>query len=185
MPTYNEAENLPRIVAALLSLKADQLEIVVVDDNSPDGTGDIAEELSRQHPSKLHIIHRRRKLGLGTAYVAGFQLALERGADYIIEMDADFSHSPSYIPILLEAIKGCDVAVGSRYAPGGGVRGAFAKNSIAMARRRLKEAEEIDAEVVLTECNSCVHNLANAKLRKQKFKIYNTTQFINALMEEA
>jgi Fe-S oxidoreductase len=68
---------------------------------------------------------------------------------------------------------------------GGGVRGAFAKNSIAMARRRLKEAEEIDAEVVLTECNSCVHNLSNAKLRKQKFKIYNTTQFINELMEEA
>jgi len=125
MPTYNEAENLPKMVAALLSLKAGELEIVVVDDNSPDGTGDIADQLSRQYPSKLHIIHRERKLGLGTAYVAGFRLALEKGADYVIEMDADFSHSPSYIPMLLAAVKECDVVVGSRYVPGGGVRGSW------------------------------------------------------------
>jgi len=125
MPTYNEAENLPQMVAALLSLKEDDLEIVIVDDNSPDGTGDIAEELSRRYPSRLHIIHRERKLGLGTAYIAGFRLALEKRADCIVEMDADFSHSPSYIPALLEAIRECDVVVGSRYVPGGGVRGGW------------------------------------------------------------
>ncbi len=124
MPTYNEAENLPQMVAALLSLEND-LEIVIVDDNSPDGTGDLAEKLSRQHPSKLHIIHREGKFGLGTAYVAGFRFALEKGADRIVEMDADFSHSPSYLPFMLEAIEGCDVVVGSRYAPGGRVEGGW------------------------------------------------------------
>lgn len=119
IPTYNEADNLPKIVAELFPLAIEGLEILVVDDNSPDGTGQIADELAERYPGQIHVIHRRAKLGLGTAYVAGFRYALEQGADYIVEMDADFSHSPSYIPQFLEKIKDYDVVVGSRYVPGG------------------------------------------------------------------
>jgi len=119
IPTYNEADNLPGIVAELLALGLDGLQILIVDDNSPDGTGEIAEQLSRRYPSLLHVIHRPAKLGLGTAYITGFRYALEQGADYIVQMDADFSHSPSYIPKFLEHIKDYDVVVGSRYVPGG------------------------------------------------------------------
>lgn len=121
LPTYNEAQNLPSMVAELLSLDVDGLQITVVDDNSPDGTGEIAEELAQRYPGLLHVIHRPRKMGLGPAYICGFQHALQSGADYIIEMDADFSHSPSYIPLFLEKIRHCDVVVGSRYVPGGQV----------------------------------------------------------------
>ncbi len=119
VPTYNEAENLPKIVAELLSLDVEGLEILIVDDDSPDGTGQVADELVERYPSKMHVIHRESKMGLGTAYIAGFRYALEHGADYIIEMDADFSHSPSYIPQFLEKIADYDVVVGSRYVPGG------------------------------------------------------------------
>jgi dolichol-phosphate mannosyltransferase len=118
MPTYNEAENLSVVVPLLLGLPVEGLEVIVVDDNSPDGTGQLADRLAERYPGQVHVIHRDGKLGLGTAYVAGFQSALARGADYIIEMDADLSHSPSYIPQFLEAIQDCDVVVGSRYAPG-------------------------------------------------------------------
>jgi len=90
LPTYNEAENLPPMVAALFDLGIAGLELLVVDDNSPDGTGQIAEELAQAHPGRLHVLHRPDKQGLGTAYVAGFQQALANGADYVIEMDADF-----------------------------------------------------------------------------------------------
>lgn len=119
IPTYNEADNLPKIVAELFPLAIEGLEILVVDDNSPDGTGQIADELAERYPGQIHVIHRRAKLGLGTAYVAGFRYALGHRADYIVEMDADFSHSPSYIPQFLEKIKDYDVVVGSRYVPGG------------------------------------------------------------------
>jgi len=119
LPTYNEAENLPPMVAALFDLGIAGLELLVVDDNSPDGTGQIAEELAQAQPGRLHVLHRPGKRGLGTAYVAGFQQALADGADYIIEMDADFSHPPATIPQMLAAMAEYDVAVGSRYAPGG------------------------------------------------------------------
>ena len=121
IPTYNEAENLPHIVDVLLGLSVDGLQILVVDDNSPDGTGQVAEELARAYPRRIYVLHRPSKQGLGTAYVAGFLWALEHGADYIFEMDADFSHAPSCVPLFLEAIKDCDVVVGSRYVSGGGV----------------------------------------------------------------
>jgi dolichol-phosphate mannosyltransferase len=119
LPTYNEAENLPHMVAALFDLGIAGLGILVVDDNSPDGTGQIAEELAQAHPGRLQVLHRPGKQGLGTAYVAGFQQALANGADYIIEMDTDFSHPPATIPQMLAAMAEYDVAVGSRYAPGG------------------------------------------------------------------
>jgi dolichol-phosphate mannosyltransferase len=119
IPTYNEADNLPEITTEILALGIEGLEILVVDDASPDGTGQIANDLVQRYPGKLHAMHREGKLGLGTAYVQGFTWALEHDADFIIQMDADFSHSPSYIPKLLENIKDYDVVVGSRYVRGG------------------------------------------------------------------
>jgi dolichol-phosphate mannosyltransferase len=122
MPTYNEAANLPAIVTELFALPLDnRLEILVVDDNSPDGTGRVADELAARYPGRLHVVHRERKMGLGTAYVTGFRYALAHGADYVVEMDADFSHSPVYLPVLLEKVRDYDVVVGSRYVDGGGV----------------------------------------------------------------
>jgi dolichol-phosphate mannosyltransferase len=119
VPTYNEASNLSALVGELLALGVPDLGILVVDDNSPDGTGDIADELAKQHPGRVDVIHRSGKLGLGTAYIAGFGYAIDQGADRIIQMDADFSHSPSYIPEFLRAIEDNDVVIGSRYVPGG------------------------------------------------------------------
>jgi len=120
IPTYNEADNLPAITAELLTLDVDDLQLLIVDDNSPDGTGDVAEDLAeRCYPGRMHVIHRKGKMGLGTAYVTGFKWALEHGADYVIQMDADFSHSPSYIPQMLAEIANYDVVVGSRYVGGG------------------------------------------------------------------
>ncbi|MBI3243361.1 MAG: polyprenol monophosphomannose synthase [Chloroflexi bacterium] len=119
IPTYNEADNLPAITAALFELNIDDLDILVVDDGSPDGTGQVAEKLGEQYNGRVSVIHRPGKLGLGTAYVEGFNRAISCGADYIIQMDADFSHSPSYIPQFLEWIKTHDVVVGSRYVRGG------------------------------------------------------------------
>ena len=119
VPTYNEADNLPTMVGELLALEPPQVEILIVDDNSPDGTGEIADELVKRHPDRVHVIHRAGKLGLGTAYVTGFTYALEHGVDLIVQMDADFSHSPAYILQLVEAIKDYDVVVGSRYVSGG------------------------------------------------------------------
>jgi dolichol-phosphate mannosyltransferase len=121
MPTYNEADNLVQMVAELMTLQLDGLEILIIDDNSPDGTGQIAEELAAQYTNKLHVIHRHGKMGLGTAYITGFRYALEEGGDYIIQMDADFSHSPSYLPLFLDKIRECDMVIGSRYISGGGV----------------------------------------------------------------
>ncbi len=121
LPTYNEAENLPEIVSAIFELNIDRTEILIIDDNSPDGTGQIADELAAKSQGGVRVIHREGKLGLGTAYIVGFRYALEHGADYVVQMDSDFSHPPKYIPIMLEAIKDCDVVIGSRYVKGGGV----------------------------------------------------------------
>jgi dolichol-phosphate mannosyltransferase len=120
IPTYNEADNLSAITAELLTLNVEELQVLIVDDNSPDGTGKIAEELAQRcYPGRLNVLHRPGKQGLGTAYIAGFKWALERGIDYIVQMDADFSHSPSYISKMLAEIKDYDVVVGSRYINGG------------------------------------------------------------------
>jgi dolichol-phosphate mannosyltransferase len=121
MPTYNEADNLVPMIAELMTLDLNGLEILIIDDNSPDGTGQIADELAAQYADKVHVIHRPGKMGLGTAYITGFRHALEDGTDYVIQMDADFSHSPSYLPLFLDKIQECDVVIGSRYIAGGGV----------------------------------------------------------------
>ncbi len=119
MPTYNEANNLPAMVDALMQLDVADLHILIIDDASPDGTGEVADAFVEKHPGRVHVIHRQGKLGLGTAYLEGFAWALARGADYIVQMDADFSHSPSYIPQLLAHAKEYDVVIGSRYVSGG------------------------------------------------------------------
>ena len=121
IPTYNEAGNLPKLTSALYVLPLDGLNILVVDDHSPDGTGEIADRLASEHPGRLAVIHRPGKLGLGTAYLAGFQQALASGSQVIAQMDADFSHAPEKLVVLVQALAGCDLAMGSRYVPGGSV----------------------------------------------------------------
>lgn len=120
LPTYNERENLPSLIAAIRELDAG-IHVIVVDDGSPDGTGELADALAAD-VDDIEVIHRPGKLGLGTAYGAGFRQALARGADLIMTMDADFSHDPAYIPSLLEASRRSDLVIGSRYVPGGGIR---------------------------------------------------------------
>jgi dolichol-phosphate mannosyltransferase len=119
IPTYNEADNLPPLAAELWALNVPDLSILVVDDNSPDGTADVVEHLAHDHPGQIAVLRRPGKLGLGTAYKDGFCRALEMGAEAIVQMDADFSHSPSYIPQMLDLLSDYDCVVGSRYVAGG------------------------------------------------------------------
>jgi dolichol-phosphate mannosyltransferase len=116
VPTYNERENLPRLVPSILS-RDERLEILVVDDNSPDGTGELADEIAAGE-RRVHVLHRQLKEGLGKAYLAGFRWGIERGYDALFEMDADFSHDPGHLPQFLEAIENYDVVLGSRYLHG-------------------------------------------------------------------
>jgi dolichol-phosphate mannosyltransferase len=120
LPTYNEAENLERIVGAVLEQLPGSGRVLVVDDNSPDGTGQLADQLAASNES-ISVLHRHRKEGLGPAYLAGFRVALDGGAQRIVEMDADFSHDPTYLPKLIGAADHYDLVIGSRYVPGGGV----------------------------------------------------------------
>ncbi len=126
LPTYNEAENLPLMLDTLTRLPGVMLRILVVDDNSPDGTGQIADDFAARAPDRIFVLHRTEKAGLGPAYIAGFRRALTAGADYIIQMDADFSHQPDYIPQLIARLEsGADVVIGSRFMRGGGVDRAW------------------------------------------------------------
>jgi dolichol-phosphate mannosyltransferase len=133
VPTYNEAENIARLVPELLALR-DNLTVIVVDDASPDGTGKLVDDFARDFPGRVFPLHRAAKLGLGTAYLAGFQTAAERGADCVVTMDADFSHHPRYIGALLDRVAEADLVIGSRY-----IRGGSAVNS-PPARRALSWA---------------------------------------------
>jgi dolichol-phosphate mannosyltransferase len=129
IPTYNEAENLPGLVEALFQLPLPDLRLVIVDDNSPDGAGAVADRLAERYQRPvdgkvrpaIQVIHRRGKLGLGTAYLEGMRRALADGADFVVQMDADFSHAPGYIPQMLGVMLAtdADVVIGSRYVPGG------------------------------------------------------------------
>ena len=121
IPTYNEAENLPDLVGRLLALELPGLEILVVDDCSPDGTGAIADDLVKAHQGRVYALHRKAKKGLGSAYVAGFKAAMALEPDVVLQMDADLSHPPEAVPAMLRALETSDVVVGSRYVEGGGV----------------------------------------------------------------
>ena len=116
IPTYNERENITRIIPAVLA-QDDRIDVLIVDDGSPDGTGGIVDGITERNP-RVHALHRSGKLGLGTAYVAGFRWALERDYEFIFEMDADFSHNPDRLPKFLEAIQNADLVLGSRYQHG-------------------------------------------------------------------
>lgn len=118
-PTYNEAENLPKLVSALFSLPLN-LHILVVDDNSPDGTGEIADELASRF-KRLKVMHRPGKLGLRSAYLNAFQQVMRRDVDVIVQMDADFSHDPTVLTAMAKRIESCDLVIGSRYVEGGSV----------------------------------------------------------------
>lgn len=119
--TYNECENLPKLVPEIHAVAPDA-HILVIDDNSPDGTGQLADEMSASDP-RIHVLHREGKQGLGTATIAGFRYAVEHGYHQVLNMDADFSHHPRYIPDLRKCAESAEVAIGSRYVPGGGVIG--------------------------------------------------------------
>ena len=116
IPTYNERDNLPHIVPVVLE-QDPSLEVLVIDDGSPDGTGELADALAEASP-RVHVLHRPAKQGLGTAYVAGFRWAIEHGYDYVFEMDADFSHDPRHLPTFLREIQDADLVIGSRYLRG-------------------------------------------------------------------
>jgi dolichol-phosphate mannosyltransferase len=122
VPTYNEVENLASLVEAVFAQPAD-LSLLIVDDNSPDGTGKLADELAMANPSKLSVLHRPDKNGIGPAYVEGFQLALQSGVEMVVTMDADLSHDPHDLPRLLQAAELADVVIGSRYVEGGSTVG--------------------------------------------------------------
>ncbi|MCY3637534.1 MAG: glycosyltransferase [Chloroflexi bacterium] len=121
VPTFNEAENLPLLAERLFALRLPDLRLVVVDDNSPDGTAEVARRLNEQYDNRIDLIERQSKDGLGTAYKVGFRHAIEQGAGYVLQMDADLSHAPEYIPDFLKTLRQSDVVVGSRYTQGGGV----------------------------------------------------------------
>lgn len=121
LPTYNEAENLPKLIPALFAQPLPGLKLLIVDDGSPDGTGELAEKIGEEYPGRIRVHHRKGKLGLGTAYIDGFKLALEDGAEAVGQMDSDFSHPVNKVPELIAALQHADVAQGCRWMQGGGV----------------------------------------------------------------
>ncbi len=141
LPTYNEYDNVVAIVEAVLVQGA--FNVLVVDDGSPDGTGDLAEKLKVDHPGRVDVLHRTGKLGLGTAYIAGFKYALARDYSHIFEMDADFSHDPAMLPVFLQAAQSADLVLGSRYVPGG------ATPDWALGRRLISRGGSIYARTLL------------------------------------
>jgi dolichol-phosphate mannosyltransferase len=147
LPTYNEAENVDAIVAAsgdvLARVAPEGFRVLIVDDGSPDGTGELADRLAAKH-AWVQVLHRSEKNGIGPAYLAGFRYALDRGAGYLMEMDSDFSHDPADLARLLQAVYGgADLALGSRYVPGGGV------SDWGLLRRLVSEGGSTYARLVL------------------------------------
>ena len=142
LPTYNERENLEAMVRALRGLELEDLHVLVIDDNSPDGTGEIADRLAAED-EHVQVVHRPLKAGLGPAYLAGFRRALELGAERIFEMDCDFSHDPKDVPRLAAAAEEADLVLGSRYVPGGGTR------NWGLLRRLISRGGSLYAQVLL------------------------------------
>jgi dolichol-phosphate mannosyltransferase len=142
LPTYNERENLEPMVRALRALPLDDLHVLVIDDNSPDGTGEIADRLAADD-DQVHVLHRERKEGLGPAYLAGFRRALELGAELVFEMDCDFSHDPADVPRLATATEDADLVLGSRYVKGGAV------GNWGFVRRVISRGGSLYAQVLL------------------------------------
>ncbi len=142
VPTYNERDNIDILLDDLLSLPV-SVNVINVDDNSPDGTGEMTDRWAARFPDRVQVVHRTGKLGLGTAYIAGFHCAFESGFDRIMTMDADFSHHPRYIPAMLDLSRERDLVIGSRYVPGGGTLNCTAK------RKALSRGANTFAKVML------------------------------------
>lgn len=142
IPTYNEIENIQKLIKEIFNHVDPQTHLLIVDDNSPDGTGQLVDVMVQSN-SRIHVLHRPRKMGLGTAYVAGFRYALERDFDVIFEMDCDFSHDPKYLPVFQQEIERADAVIGSRYIPGGSVV------NWGLRRRILSRGGSIYAKLVL------------------------------------
>jgi dolichol-phosphate mannosyltransferase len=141
IPTYNERENIERIVPAVLE-HVPNANVLVIDDNSPDGTGELADRLA-SNDERVHVLHRQRKEGLGKAYIAGFKWGMDRNYTHVIEFDADFSHNPKYLPEMLDRLGGADVVIGSRRIPGGGVE------NWSLSRKLISQCGSIYAGMVL------------------------------------
>jgi dolichol-phosphate mannosyltransferase len=144
LPTYNERENLPLMAGTLLGLPVDGLRLLVVDDDSPDGTGRVADALAEASPDRIAVLHRGGRRGLGLAYRDGFRRALDEGAAAIVQMDADFSHDPADVPRLVGRLSACDVAVGSRYTAGGSIGDEWSGG-----RRKLSRSANAYARTIL------------------------------------
>ncbi len=142
VPTYNERDNINILLNDLLSLPVN-LSVINVDDNSPDGTGELSDAWAARYPDRVQVVHRAGKLGLGTAYIAGFKRAFQADFDRIMTMDADFSHHPRYIPSMLDLSRERDIVIGSRYVPGGGTLNCSAK------RKALSRGANTFAKVML------------------------------------
>jgi len=153
LPTYNEKENVGSLIQDIFKTSKKNklnLNIVVVDDNSPDGTAKVVKDLIPKFKENLFIIEREGKLGLGTAYIAGFKYALNHGFDFAITMDADFSHNPKYLPKMISKMKECDLCVGSRYVPGGGTK------NWGLSRKVISRGTNLLAHVLLgLKANDC------------------------------
>lgn len=143
IPTYNEKENIEELLGRVFSLSVEDLHVLVVDDNSPDGTGALVEGLKERYP-RLDVLHRKAKEGLGRAYIAAFKEVMSRGSDYIIQMDADLSHNPNCIPTFLKEAKTYDLVLGSRYVEGGGI------NNWSPLRRMISRAGNFYARALLS-----------------------------------
>ena len=169
VPTYDEAQNLPGLVDRIFALGIPNTRLIVVDDSSPDGTAEVARELAGKVYGKLELIQRRGKEGLGTAYIEGFSRALAEGADYVLQMDADLSHAPEYIPAFLEALESADVVVGSRYVKGGG-----ADPSWSLKRRFLSHLANLGIRMVcglnVKDATSGFKGFRASALRSLKFE---------------
>ena len=150
IPTYNESDNIPNLVAEILALPI-VAHVIVVDDNSPDGTGALVDSIAAKEP-RVHAVHRASKMGLGTAHIAGMRYAFSLNLDPIVTMDADFSHHPRYIPSLLAGLGTFDVMIGSRYVPGGGTKG------FSLQRQLLSHGANLFARTMLslkaTDCTA-------------------------------
>ena len=144
IPTYNEVGNLPELLRQIMAQPLPGVEVLIVDDNSPDGTAQEAERQAERYGGRVHVLRRPGRMGLGTAYVEGFRWALDHGADYVAEMDADLSHGPEYLPALVSAMGDHDVAVGSRWTAGGG-----ADRGWGLGRRALSRGGSLFARLVL------------------------------------
>jgi dolichol-phosphate mannosyltransferase len=152
LPTYNEAQNIPRLLDEVLKLNEQrqlQLDILIIDDNSPDGTGGIVEESAKKQPT-LHLLHRPGKMGLGSAYRTGFQYAIDHGYDAVIQMDADFSHNPNDLTEFVKWLKDYDLVIGARYIPGGSI------SNWNFMRRTLSRCANLYSRIVL---GTAIHDM--------------------------